>query len=666
MPVMRRLMQAGANVWCVLMAAATVMAADGKVDLQLAPQYSFELPAASGGTAGVEGTDPARLDVVCFLGTECPLALLYGPRLQALAEKYADHNVHVIGVNSNRQDSMTELREYGKKLQLKFPLVKDYDQTIAARYKATRTPEVFVIRGGRTIVYQGRIDDQYQPGRARQEPSRKDLDWALHELVTGKPVRVATTPAVGCLISYGQVTKPTEVTYTKEVTRILEKRCVECHREGEIGPFALTEYEEVIGWGEMMLEVVGNGRMPPWHAADDVGYFANARLMPDSEKQTLTEWVRGGMPYGDAADLPEPVTYASGWHLETDPDQVVSMERPFRVPADGVIEYQYFVVDPGFTEDKWVRGTQVIPGSPEVVHHCIVFIRPPDGAKARGVGWLSAFVPGQRAGLFPEGTARKVPAGSKLVFQMHYTPNGSVREDVTKVGLWFADESRVTRETYTLMALNKEFEIPPRDGNFPVEGSLRRVPKNGMLLALAPHMHVRGKSFDVVARRNGEQVPLLSVPQYDFNWQHVYVLDKPLPLADIDAISFTARFDNSADNPVNPDPNQYVHWGDQTWEEMAIAFFEISEPRESASKEASGESALDVLQGRNRQNLSAEQRREAFVKRFFERFDADGDGFVLRDDVPLSVQRFGFDKYDTNGDGRLDRDEVAAAHERLR
>src|SRR5690606_7556489 len=184
---------------------------------------------------------------------------------------------------------------------------------------------------------------------------------------------------------------------------------------------------------------------PPWSADATSARFANARHMPEADKQILRDWVAGGMKRGDPQKLPEPIEYLSGWQLPREPDVILPMrDRPYRVPAEGTVEYQYFVVDPGFEEDKWILGAQITPGARSVVHHAIAFLRPPDGVPMRGIGWLTAYVPGQRLVPLPPGHARKVPAGSKIVFQMHYTTNGREQDDLSSVGIVFADPDEVT------------------------------------------------------------------------------------------------------------------------------------------------------------------------------------------------------------------------------
>ena len=547
---------------------------------------AFRLADAAGKVTEIKPQSEQRLTVVCFLGTECPLARYYGPRLSKFSEQFRDRNVQFLGVNSNSQDSQKDVADFCQEFRISFPIFKDPANQIADQFKAKYMSEVFVLDQTLAIRYHGRVDDQYQPGIARTEPKRHDLQLAIEELLAGKSVSVARTEVTGCSIGHVKTPDPNaRYTFCRDVAPILNQHCVECHRPGEIGPFSLTDYNEIVGWGQTMLDTIDAGRMPPWNANPKYGHFQNAREMPETDKQVLHDWVRSGMPYGDKSDLPTPPEFASGWQLGRDPDLIVKMrERPFHVPATGTVEYQYFVVDPHFEEDKWVCASQVIPGNRPTVHHCIVFVRPPDGTDVRGVGYLTGYVPGQRPFHLPQGHARKVPAGSKFVFQMHYTPNGTEQDDVTRLGMLFVPEAEVTHESFTLLGIDQEFEIPPQTADYPVNGTVGWFPKRAELLAIIPHMHVRGKAFQARGVSGNTSEILLDVPRYDFNWQHIYALAKPLPLSSIDQLEFTVHFDNSPQNPANPDPSQTVHWGDQTWEERAIGFFEVTESRSTDSE----------------------------------------------------------------------------------
>ena len=600
--------------------------------------------------------------IVCVLGAECPLARLYGPRLAQLENEFREAGVRVVGINSNSQDSPRDIQRYLSELELTFPIVKDTQQQLARQLNATRTPEVFLLDATDRIRYRGRIDDQYEPGVSRSAPVRHELRDAIAAVLAGQPIPVEKTAAVGCLITFVKPPQPptdpaARVTFTRDVAPILFQHCVECHRPGEIGPFALIDYDEVAGWAEMMVEVVEQGRMPPWHADPQHGDFVGARRLPDGARKTLANWLAQGMPEGDPADLPAQPQWVSGWHLPTPPDCEVAMRAtPFSVPPTGTVEYQYFVVDPQWKEDRWIRAAQVVPGDAAVVHHAIIFVRPPDGTRVRGVGWLGAYVPGQRTTVLPNGHARLVPAGSKLVFQMHYTPNGRATKDTTKLGVWFSDSDDVSHEVTTRIALDHKFEIPPGSNDHTVNMTLTGFARDSRLLGTMPHMHLRGKSFRLEAvGRDQQHTTLLSVPAYDFNWQHFYQLTQPLPLADIKSFEMQVQFDNSSDNPTNPDPREYVTWGDQTWQEMAVAYLEIAHPR--------GQPHVYVDQGpsEHREDQAQQQKkiREA-SRKFLAGLDRNRDGVVEAEEAPEAFRRFGFSRIDRNRDGRLDREEIEA------
>lgn len=608
---------------------------------------------------GIDGSKVSILDkprhkltVLCFLGTECPLVKLYAGRLQEFSQQYKE--VRFVGINSNVQDSTEEIKRFVKDNRIEFEFAKDYDNRFADQLKITRTPEVVVFTDSRSIVYRGRIDDQYMPGVSRSQVQRHDLKIAIEKSLAGESIEIDETEPTGCLL--GRKRESVEgatVTFANQVSRVLQRNCTECHREGEIGPFSLETYDEAIGWADMMLEVIEEKRMPPWHADSSVGKFSNAREMSEEDKQILRDWVEQGTPMGDVAKLPKPVEYVAGWRLPKEPDIVVEMsKRPYEIPEDGTVEYQYFVVDPGFEEDRWVSAAEVIPGNRAVVHHSIVFIRPPDGQKARGVGWLAAYVPGQTPMKHEPTRARFVPKGSKLVFQMHYTPNGTTHTDITKIGMVFTNESEVKKELLTVMLIDQDFEIPPHAASHKVGVNRGRIPRTGELLSVSPHMHYRGKSFtSSIVSKDRSQTQIISVPRYDFNWQHRYELSEPIPLRDIRRLTGTVEFDNSEKNPFNPDPTQLVSWGDQTWEEMAVAFYDIVVPHKTEPEQVEPKTKPELTD-------SQLKKVEELTEKYFERFDKNEDDVITRSELPRSVRTWGFNAYDKDGNGKLSREEV--------
>jgi len=527
--------------------------------------------------------------VLVFLGVECPLCKLYGPRLAEMAKKYEAEGVVFYGIDSNRQDSVTEMAQFAKEHNIAFPILKDLNNALADQVGASRNPQVFVLDRDRVVRYAGRVDDQYGfdtgSGYAKPRVSRHDLTSAIDELVAGKQVSQPTTTAVGCLI--GRIRKAegnSDVTYSKQIARVLQAHCVECHRQGQIGPFALEKYEDAVGWAEMIEEVVRDQRMPPWHADPKYGHFANDSSLSEEEKNLIYKWVAAGAPEGNPQDLPKPMEYAGSWMMPGGPDQVFYMtEEPVDVPAEGTVEYRYYTVETGFTEDKWIKVAECMPGNRAVVHHIIVFMRPP-GTSLGGqesFGQLTGFAPGTRPYVLPPGMAKLIPAGWKLTFQMHYTPNGSPQKDRSAVGVKFEDPANVKYRVATSNAINFSFTIPAGDPNYQVESN-RLYGKDVLLLSLFPHMHLRGKDFHYEVRYpDGNVETLLNVPRYDFNWQTSFVLNEPKKLPEGTTLHCTAHFDNSEGNPANPDPTKPVRWGDQTWEEMMIGWFDIAVPKDT-------------------------------------------------------------------------------------
>jgi peroxiredoxin len=521
--------------------------------------------------------------VLAFTGIECPLAKLYAPTLVELADHYEQSDVAFLAVNANVQDSVSEMAHFARVHEIDFPLLKDVGNVLADQLGAERTPHVFVLDERRQIRYSGRIDDQYDIGVKRDTADHTFLKDAIDAVLAGTDVATPMTEPVGCVIGRVRETSAdAAVTYANDISRILNRHCIKCHREGEIAPFALTEYDEVHGWAEMIDQVVQEQRMPPWYADPAHGKFRNDARLSDEEKRLIHEWTLAGAPLGDESQLPPPREFpdAGGWKIGK-PDVVLPVtDKPFQVPAEGAVDYQYFVVDPGFTEDKWIQAAECRPGNREVVHHIIVFVRPPGHDRRFQPGtiqsdWLAATAPGAEVMKLPKGLAKFVPAGSMLVFQMHYTPNGSPQEDRSEVGLIFADPQTVRKEVGTWRAVNTDFTIPPNEATHVVEAQ-HTFQRDAYLLAMFPHMHLRGKSFRYVANYpDGREEILLNVPHYDFNWQNSYILMLPKLMPKGTTLNCTAVFDNSAANLANPDPSATVRWGDQTWDEMMIGYFSM-------------------------------------------------------------------------------------------
>lgn len=389
-------------------------------------------------------------------------------------------------------------------------------------------------------------------------------------------------------------------TFYRDVLPILQDHCQTCHRAGGISALPFETFEQTQRKAAAISKAVTSRSMPPWFAEPNVGHFSNDPSLSEKEIAAIAGWSEAGAPSGDPHDAPPPRKWNSGWNI-AQPDTIVRMPIAVKIPAQGQVDYTYEIVPTNFTEDRWIQKIEVRPSSPEHVHHAVVYIRPPDSKWLRGAPvsvpftgatlkgaknkndarWtdsdiLLVYAPGSSPDDWPANMAKFIPVGSDLVFQIHYTTNGTPAEDQTSAGMVFA-KSPPPQRVLTLQLTNDSFEIPPGAEDYRVEvhGTL---PNDCTLLSLFPHMHLRGKRFEYnIVQKNGSLDPLLRV-NYHFHWQMSYRLAQPLALAAGTTLQAVATFDNSAKNPHNPDPTRAVTWGDQTSDEMMVGFFDVAVP----------------------------------------------------------------------------------------
>jgi hypothetical protein len=389
-------------------------------------------------------------------------------------------------------------------------------------------------------------------------------------------------------------------TFYKDILPILQNHCQSCHRPGEIGPMPLATYEQTRPWASQIADAVEMKMMPPWFADPKYGHFANDPSLTEQQIATISQWAAAGAPAGDAHDAPVPPKWTDGWNIP-EPDVVVKMPVPVEIPAHGEIEYTYEIVPTHFSEDRWVQMSELRPSSAAHVHHAVLYIRPsaskwlrhaPVGkpftassltdpeerrqAHETTSDLLLVYAPGSAPDQWPDGMAKFVPARSDLVFQMHYTTNGKSSEDQTGIGLVFA-KGPPKQRVITLQLNNHALLIPPGADDFRVEvqGTL---PNDATLLSLLPHMHLRGKRFEYdIVHDDGTVETLLRV-NYHFHWQLSYKLAEPRALKAGTKLRAIAWYDNSKNNPHNPDPDKTVTWGDQTSDEMMVGFFDVAVP----------------------------------------------------------------------------------------
>jgi len=414
--------------------------------------------------------------------------------------------------------------------------------------------------------------------------------------------------AVWCVASFVNFTPPAESaarvpTFYRDVLPILQQHCQSCHRPDEIASsLSFRTYKETRQWAAGIRDATRIRAMPPWFADPCCGHFSNDPSLTPEQISTLAGWVDSGTPAGDPHDAAPPPHWTDGWNIPP-PDAVIPMPKPVEIPARGDVDYTYEIVPTGFAEDKWVQMSEVRPSSREHVHHAVVYIRPPDSDWLRGApagvpftaatlgdkhlrhqahetksDMLLVYAPGSSPDRWPDGMAKFVPAHSDLVFQMHYTTNGHAASDQASIGLIFAKQPPSQR-VLTLQLANDHdtIPIPPGAENYRVEVH-GTIPNDCTLLSFFPHMHLRGKRFEYNIVHADKSTETLLRVNYDFYWQLSYRLAKPRPLTAGTALQAIAWYDNSRKNQHNPDPDSAVTWGDQTYNEMMVGFFDVAVP----------------------------------------------------------------------------------------
>ena len=483
-------------------------------------------------------------------------------RFDALARDYRQQGVEFLMVNSQRSRRLADDRASASDI----PVLIDAAGIVGEA--------LGVVAAGETLLVD--TSDWRLAHRGFGE-----LDGALKDFLNGDEIAASSMVEGDCPLELRE--RETDITYVDDVAPILAANCVTCHRAGGIGPWAMTDYNMVRGFAPMIREVIRTRRMPPWHADPMHGSFANDRSLSAAETRTVVHWAEAGAPRGDGADplVADQRTWPQ-WALG-EPDLVLDIPA-FDVPASGVVEYQYQRVRNPLDHDVWVRATDILPGDRSALHHVITSFTVPsaapenegrtdalgnsvDGRASRRGGGLGGYVPGMVANVFPDNTGTLLPAGAVLIFQMHYTPYGKAVRDRSKLGLYF-HKAPPEHSLASAVLMNARIRIPA-NAKAHSDYAERTFKRDILVYDLLPHAHYRGKAseFRAFYPDGGEEL-LLAVPDYDFNWQTTYVLDEPKVLPAGTRVVHTTWWDNSAQNPANPDPNREVPWGRQSWDEM--------------------------------------------------------------------------------------------------
>ena len=522
----------------------------------------------------------AKAVVLFYTGNGCPIVRKSYRTLEKLRDEFAKKGVVFWLIDGNPQDDRESVVAEAKEFSVALPILLDTNQLVTTSLGVRRTAEAIAISTSDwSIFYRGAVDNRLGYGSEQLHDVQPFLEDALNQFLAGDPIKTPHTEVKGCAITLATDTPP--ATYTGKIAGLLEKHCVNCHRPGDIGPFAMTSYEKVRGWSSMIREVLLEQRMPPWGADPHYGSFSNARGLSRGEAADLVNWIDAGCPRGEGDDPLRSVatTDTPIWPLG-EPDLIIKIPEPQQVPATGVLPYRHVSVPMPLDRDVWIRAAEVRPSNRKVVHHAFVFIK---RAEDTGIshldpirnGFFSAYVPNTRYTILPENTGKLIPRGCTLVFQLHYTTTGREETDQTEIGLYLRKE-KPPLELISRAATKLSFEIPPGVEEYPLsaEYTFRR---DALLYHLSPHMHGRGKwmKFEAVYP-DGRRETLLSVPYYEYDWQHQYWLTEPKRLPAGSKIRVTGAFDNSANNPFNLDPKASVRFGLQTTDEMFMGYFHFA------------------------------------------------------------------------------------------
>jgi hypothetical protein len=509
--------------------------------------------------------------VLLVQGNGCPIVRNAMPALTQLRADYEDKGIRFFLINSNLQDARAATAKEASDFGYSLPILMDETQLIGESLGLDRTGEVLVIGTAEwKLRYRGAIDDRLGYERQKAKASQHYLADALDAIISEQPIELAQTESPGCIINFAHAGEA-DVSYADSVAPILMDKCVTCHRPGGIGPWAMSSYDMVRGFSPMMREVIRTKRMPPWHADPHYQEFSNDRSLSNEETRTLVHWIEAGSPRGEGEDpLLQQVTQAPEWQLG-EPDLVLNIPG-YDVPATGVVDYQYLTAVNPLDKDVWVRAAELIPGDRQAVHHVITRFTLGDSAnafngRARRGGGFGGYVPGTVTAPMPEDVGILLPAGAEFSFQVHYTPYGKATRDESRLGIYFYDEPPKHRMAGTVM-INGRFRIPPHASEHSEEASYV-FPRDALVYGMLPHAHYRGKAAQYKAvYPDGSEEILLSVPAYDFNWQTGYTYKEPKHMPKGTKVTFTMTWDNSAQNPANPDPGKEVGWGRQSWNEM--------------------------------------------------------------------------------------------------
>ena len=568
------------------------------------PAITFSLMDLNGTIHSLEQNDSRRVRAFVFVSTECPVSNGYIKTLNELHTKIAKSGkaAEFFGVVSDPTVTRTQAAKHFAEYKAELPILFDASGLLAQALKPSHVPEAFVLDRDNKLVYRGAIDNSWEAiGRRRPKAEKEFLADAITLASSGKSVVVAETKPVGCLFEMPpKGDEKAKVTYSRDIAPIIQTRCLNCHREGQVAPFALADYDQTAKRAKQIVSVTQDRIMPPWIPSPGHEKFVAERWLTDRELELFKTWTETGRAKGDDADLPPAPKFAQGWQLGQ-PDLIVKMAEPFTVPADGPDLLQNFVIPIEIAEDRLVAAIEFHPSNKRVAHHSVLFLDvsgaarkldkatpEPGYANFGGPGFLpSGALGGWSVGNtprpLPNGMGRYLKKGSDLVVQMHYHPTGKQETDQSEIGLYFVKKpvAESLKEPAKLVGsiwmANYEMDIAAGEKDYR-RSTTYTLPKDVIMVGVVPHMHLLGKAMKVTATLPDKTVKtLIDIKNWNYNWQDEYYYERPFKLPAGTRLDVEAVFDNSADNPSNPSsPPKRVTWGDGTKDEMLFCFFLLS------------------------------------------------------------------------------------------
>lgn len=519
----------------------------------------------------------AKAVVLLAFDPECPVSREAAAGLESVRAGLEENTVSAAAINVRPDLDRNAVSKAAAELGLKYPVLMDPTLQVSKSIGFTRAGEGALIIPSESwkVAYKGAADAN---GKA-----------VLDSHLSGQPIVSAMSESVpeGSEIQYKDLG---EISYARDIVPILQNKCVSCHHDGGLGPFAMSDYKKVHGWSDMIRETVMTKRMPPWHADPAMGDFMNSRALTTEEEAKLLAWIESGAPKGEEEDpLPamQPEPGQQPWQLGT-PDHIVRLPETQELPAEGIIDYRYIPVEANIDEDKWLRAIEVRTDNLPVLHHALIFVTYPKEyrhiqpeARSGLNGYFGAYLPGAQVFALPDDAGVFLPKGSVFTFQMHYNSTGKPEQERCEMGLWF-HEKPPARVVKIEAANDTDFSIPPNARDHEVRATYTFA-EEAEILGLSPHMHYRGSRFKFAANfPDGDVQPLLNVPFYEFDWQPMYLFREPLRVPEGTEIACVGAFDNSRFNRKNPEPEQWVGFGEQSFEEMFIGYVKYAVPVDPA------------------------------------------------------------------------------------